>query len=436
MAGRMTSRGRYKAIIGLVAIAAVLAACSSNGSNSTGSTSSPDNGTQLTMWVRSSSTIDQPLVDAYNSSHKNHINLTMVPEDTFQQKVGAAAGSNSLPDILSTDVAYAANYTHEKLFVDVTDRVKALPFASSLIPSHLQAASLNGRMYAVPHAVDSSVMVYNKDLFTKAGLDPSKPPTNFDEFYADAKAIRDKVGGDTYGTMFAGNCAGCLGYRMMPMLAAAGQPPLKNDGKTANFDNAAMVQVLTLYRKFVAEGIAPSSVKTEDGSTQSALFLAGKIGVMPTGNYIYADLAKTKIDWGYAPIMAPDGSGTSTFVGGDVIGVSRNSQHVDQAWDFIKWSLGDDPQVNIVAKSGAMPVRTDLADNQYSASDPRVVATIKGLANGYTASSLATGQIFNVNTGPWLIGFRAAVFNGDDPQATATKMQADAQKLVDDAYAG
>ena len=173
-----TGAGRLKAIGFAAAILAValVAACSSSNSSST----TPDDGTTLTMWVRSATDqFSQRLVDAYNASHKNKVNLTIIPNDNYLTKVGTAAGSNSLPDILASDVVYTPNYTKQGLFQDITAELKALPYYSSVAPSHLAVASLDGKTYAVPHKLDSSVLFYNKDLFKQAGLDPNKPPTNF-----------------------------------------------------------------------------------------------------------------------------------------------------------------------------------------------------------------------------------------------------------------
>ena len=63
------------------------------------------------------------------------------------------------------------------------------------------------------------------------------------------------------------------------------------------------------------------------------------------------------------PLMAPDGSKTSTFVGGDVAGISVSSKHKAQAWDFLKWTLDEQAQVEIIAKNGDLPGRTDLSGN-------------------------------------------------------------------------
>src|SRR3954467_10114169 len=130
-----------------VALALTVAACGS-GDNKTSTSGNPDDGAQLTMWVRSATDqFRQRLVDAYTSSHKNHVALTIIPNDSYLAKVGAAAGSHSLPDVLASDVVYTPNYTKQGLFEDISADVKALPFYSSIAQSHLKVASYDGKVY-------------------------------------------------------------------------------------------------------------------------------------------------------------------------------------------------------------------------------------------------------------------------------------------------
>ncbi|WP_345149416.1 extracellular solute-binding protein, partial [Nonomuraea rubra] len=51
-----------------------------------------------------------------------------------------------------------------------------------------------GEVYGVPQAPFAQGLVYNRDLFTKAGLDPDKPPATWDEVRAAAKAISARTG--------------------------------------------------------------------------------------------------------------------------------------------------------------------------------------------------------------------------------------------------
>lgn len=417
---------RIAGIAATVAVAAVaLAGCSQSAPAQSANT--PDNGTSLTMWARDSNGgIAQTLVNEYNKTHKNRIKLTVIPTNSYQTKVGAAAGSNGLPDILAADVVYSPNYVKQGLFQDITSEVKGLSFYGQLSHAHTDAASKDGKLYGTPLIVESSLIMYNKDLFTKAGLDPAQGPKSFDDIYNDAKAIRDKVGGDTYGFYFAGNCAGCNAYTMMPYLAAAGKPPFLDDGKKAAIDTAPMKATLDLYKKLFDQGIVPASAKSDDGTNWTKLFDAGKIGIIPIGNFNFAPAEQAKINYGEAGLPAPDGSQTSTFVGGDVAGISRNSTHKAQAWDFLQWTLGEDAQVNVLAKAGLLPSRVDLAENKYSSKNPAVVAAIKGEATGYTPSSTAYGSLVNDATGPWLKGIRDYVFNGDANALTTAQKSFDA----------
>lgn len=412
-----------------VAAGLALAGCSASAGESTGES---DGGTELTMWARSiDGELPVKLVDAYNETHENQIELTVIPGDAYQQKVGAAAGGNGLPDLLAADVVYSPNYVDQGLYQDITDKVEALPFYEDLTPAHSEAASKGGDIYGVPFIVDSSLILYNKDLYEAAGLDPEQGPTDFDEIYEQAKAVR-ALGGDTYGFYFGGNCAGCNAYTMFPYLAAAGDPPLQDDGTTAAIDTPAFEQTLDLYKRMFDEGIMPAGVETEDGATWPALFNAGKIGMIPLGSFNFAALAEVPFDWGVASLPAPDGSATSTFVGGDVIGITKNADNPEAAFDFIEWMLSEEAQVEVIAQSGNLPSRTDLADNKYSSEDPRLVQTIEGLATGYTPSSLAYGQIFNNANGPWLKAIRDYIFKGDS-NALETAQET-IQAELDDAY--
>ncbi len=290
---------------------------------------------------------------------------------------------------------YSPNYVKQGLYKDITSKVEGLPFCNDLSHAHTEAASLGGKIYGTPLVVDSSVLMYNKDLFAKAGLDPAVGPKNFDDIYNDAKAIRDQVGGDTYSFYFSGNCAGCDAYTMLPYLAAAGEPIFTDDGKKAQVDTPSMKATLDLYKQLFDEGIVPASAKSDDGTNWATLFNAGKIGILPTGNFNFSAAEKGKVDYGEAGLPAPDGSRTSGFIGGDVVGISKNSTHEAQAWDFVEWTLGKDAQVNVLAKAGNLPSRVDLADNKYSSKDPALVSAIKGEATGYTPSSIAYGSLVN-----------------------------------------
>ncbi|MFE2842835.1 ABC transporter substrate-binding protein [Streptomyces scopuliridis] len=367
-----------------------------------------DDGATLTMWTRAATRPQsEALVKAYNASHKNTIELTVVPTDDYQAKVGAAAGSRDLPDLFASDVVFVPNYTSSGLFADLTERVDALPFAERLAPSHIKAGTYEGRKYVVPHTLDLSVLFYNKDLYRRAKLDPAKPPTSLREWDQHARAV-DALGGGVDGTFFGGNCGGCGVFTWWPSVWAAGEEVLNKEGTEAQLSSGTAKQVYETYRGWVEDDIVAPGARDETGATWTGVFPKGKVGVMPMPSTTLGLMPKD-LDLGVAPIPGPDG-GTSTFVGGDAIGISATSGSADQAWNFLAWSLGDKAQVDVVAANKDVVARTDLASNKYSRADPRLVTINQLVAHGRTPYALKFGQTFNDPNGPWLTLMRDAVF--------------------------
>jgi multiple sugar transport system substrate-binding protein len=410
---RNTRNRRWTAAAAAAASIALLAGCSA-AAPAAEQDAEPDSGAVMTMWARNTSNnIAEVIVDTYNASHQNQIELTIVPNEAYPQKVAAAAASGGLPDLLASDVVYSPNYVKQGLLQDITERMEALPFHDSLAPAHGEAASMDGATYGAPFIVDSSLILYNKTLFAEAGLDPEKGPTDYDEIYEYAKAVQDLDKPDTYGFYFGGNCPGCNAYTLFGNLAAAGEEPLLDDGAKANVDTDAMKETLDLYKRLWDDGLVAPSAETEDGVNWNTLFNEGKIGILPRGTGNFANLANASFDWGVASLPAPDGSATSGFIGGDVLGITSSSEYADQAWNFIEWTLSEENQVDVVAKAGSLPSRIDLAENEYSAADPRIVQAIKGEETGYTPATPAYATAINNPNGPWLAMIRAYVFEGD-----------------------
>jgi multiple sugar transport system substrate-binding protein len=379
---------------------------------------SVDDGTTITMWTRAATQAQsERLVEAYNASHKNKVELTVIPTDNYQPRIAAAAGGRNLPDVFASDVIYAPNYTSEGLYMDITDRIDALPYKDSLAPSHMRLGTYEDRKYTVPHTLDLSVLFWNKDLYREAGLDPEQPPTSLEEFAEHARTIREKIGGNTYGTHWGGNCPGCYVFTFWPWVWASGEQIMNEDGTESTIDTPAMAETFATYGELFREGVPNPPTKGEQGPTWTGFFGKGNIGVMPMPSTTLGLMPK-KLDIGVAPIPGLDG-GESTFVGGDVLGISATTENADAAWDFVSWTLSDEAQVEVLAKNKDVVSRTDLADNEYSSEDERVQTINELVAKGETPYALNFGEVYNDPNGPWLKVARDATFGSDVDGALA-----------------
>ncbi len=384
----------------------------------------------ISFWVRDSDQgFVEPLVKAYNAKGGTQVKLTVIPAAQFVTKFATAVAGDSAPDVVAIDLIYVPSFAQADQMTDLTDLSKALPYSKTLSASHVRLATYAGKQYAVPFSAEGSVLLYNKDLFKKAGLDPNKPPKTFAELEDYAKKIT-ALGGDIKGYYFSGACAGCNAFTFLPLIWASGGDALSADGKSATLNTAAVKNALSLYRRMWEAGYIPAGAKTDNGTNFLTAFTTGKIGMAGSGAFSIGTLKRDypKVDFGIAPLPGRTG-GSSSFAGGDSIGIPKGSKNVQEAWNFIKWCLEEDVQIQQFAKNGSIPVRSDLAENEYSKLDPRFVVPAKAMATGRTPYTVKYNELFNDANGPWLAMIQEAIF-GKGVDEAVSKAQDSFTKIL------
>lgn len=422
-------KNRVKALAVVAASVAMLATACGGGGNddSAQNTGEAASGT-ITIWARDSQQgFMTQLVDLYNKSHTVQAKVTIIPAANFVQKLGTAASSGAGPDVSSIDLVYAPYFASAGALEDITDLADSLPYKDSLSPSHRRLSTYEDRTYALPFTAEASAVYYNKALFTKAGLDPEKPPTTYAEMRDAAAKIR-ALGKDYYGFTFAGACGGCNVFEFAPHIWASGGDVLSEDSTKATLDAPQVTDALQFYKDMWTDGSVPSAAKNDAGTQQIPLFTSGKVGMVTLGAFAIPSMEKAKVDFGVFPIPGKDG-GTSSFAGGDVISVITGTKNVAGAQDFVKWATDEEAQT-FLAKNGSVPVRTDLVDKIYApqGASYKVFGELMGI--GKTPYSVVENPIFNDNNGPWVKMINDSVFGADLAGAQATGQQA-AQSLID-----
>lgn len=416
------------AVTGVIAVTLGVAACGGGGGSSGGSNApvsvaagGSDDGAKLTLWTRAPLEKQAKLlVEAYNSKHKNQVALTVVPNDDYVAKVGAAAGSGSLPDLFAADIVYVPNWVKQGLFQDISSNINALSFKDKINQGHMQAGTLDGKEHVLPFVLDLSMLFWNKALFKEAGLDPEKAPATLEEYAAAAKKIQALNKKGVYGTATGLNCGGCLVFTWFPSIWAAGADVMNAQGTEAKFTGPEATKVFQTWRDLWEAGAVLPSSKDEAGPTWTAGFTEGKVGVM---FYPATLLSSTPFDAGVAGIPGP-GGGASTFVGGDGIGISKDSKNAAQAWNFLNWMMSEEAQVGVLAKDNDVVSRSDFANNQYSSKDPRLITINEVAGKGKTPVALNFQQAYNAPSSPWITLIRNQII-GD-----ASKLDADNKEVT------
>ena len=100
------------------------------------------------------------------------------------QKTMAALQAGNPPDVavhLAIDVVTLTDLGAVIPLDEFVEKEGGEEFLADFFPGFLNDLKSGGKVYALPFQRSTPILYYNKELFQKAGLDPAKPPTNWQE---------------------------------------------------------------------------------------------------------------------------------------------------------------------------------------------------------------------------------------------------------------
>ena len=240
-----------------------------------------------------------------------------------------------------------------------------MPGASDII-SQLEPAisqQIYGHYYYVPIGADVTMMIYNKELFQEAGLDPNKPPVTWQEFLDDAKKIQalpNRANGDkVYGTVFWNEALtyGAWYWNVLqPIYLNANQNQcqlLNKLGTDIIFDQpqCKMADFFTFARN--AQQYAPPTMEKS--------FFSRSIGMWLQYGYSWEPNLKTAADKpmvigqdvGIAPVPVPaQGNNSYSTYGGRLLSIMKTTpDRQNRAWDFVKFLCKTTPRCSSTRNS-------------------------------------------------------------------------------------
>ena len=361
----------------VVAFALVAAACTGGGGNGTtggGTTGGGGGPVHLVMWMgytppppenQSFEYLSiQRMAKEFEQQHPNvTIELQYVNSDYALQKVTVALQGNKQPDI---SYQYGTNMpqlaTAPKL-VDLTSRVHASDFNwDDFFPGERAVATVDGKVYGVPALVDNLAVVYNKDLFAKAGLQAPSADWTWSDLMADAKALTDPTN-NVFGLTFPADGSETTVWQYEAMLWAAGGDILNDDDTQAVFNSSAGVQALTNLVQMQQDGSLYLDFHPDSGKSEE-LFNSGKLGMIITGPWDLSSFPNVNYGVQFMPSFQPGGS-HETIAGPDNWVIFDNGpDHVNAAWAFVSYMTGPQQVLQDSMRTGHLPTRASVVKEQ------------------------------------------------------------------------
>ncbi len=302
------------------------------------------------------------LINEFNTGQREvYVRALPVGYNALMEKTLTSIAGGAPPDVMSLDGSVIAQFALEGLFLPLDELVAETPELGpeAYFPHIWPMVCFEGHVWAMPTTTDSYCLVWNKQAFAKAGLDPERPPRTIDELneYAARLTVRGPNGSieqmgflpwlpwdNTYlwGALFGGKWYDEGSGRVVcgndPAIIASLAWQKSYTINPDNPDNPAYAMdpgMVNAFSKGLGEYMSANNP-----------FYTGKVAMMPEGEWQVAFIPKFApgLDWGVAPIPQPEGTAPAAFsptIVGDVIPVT--SRHPEAAKKYLRWFYSPRP---------------------------------------------------------------------------------------------
>ncbi|MEV4064873.1 extracellular solute-binding protein [Nonomuraea dietziae] len=373
---------------------------------------------KLTVWIMDGSVTQELLKQFetdYEAAHKGvDLDIQIQAWDGIGERVTAALASTDAPDVIEVGNTQVAQYSASGGVRDLTGKIADLR-GEDWIPGLAEPGKIDGKQYGVPWYAANRVVVYNRDLWEKAGIEA--PPKTREE-WLEVTASLNK-GGDQ-GIYLTGQ----TWYALAGFIWDEGGDLAVKEGDRwkGALDTPQALAGMEFYRRLQALGKGPKDAD-EANPPQHEVFAQGRVGQIIAVPGIAARVLEVepgmKGKMGFFPIpgKSADKPG-AVFTGGSDLIIPEASKNHDAAYEVVKALAGEKFQTELAKAMSFVPNRASLAG--VLSGDEGTAAMAAGAAHGRATPN--TPNWAAVEATSIIKQYMTAVLTGKDAAAEASKV--------------
>jgi multiple sugar transport system substrate-binding protein len=206
----------------------------------------------------------------------------------------AELAGGTLPDEFGVPFTDSKTLAQNGQLADLTQYITKLPYYKEFNKNVLAVATNSaGHVFGIPFSPYAMSISYNRADFTKAGLDPNKPPTTWDQVETDAIAISKALPGVAgYMQMTSGNTGGWEITSAAYTRGGRLETTAANGKVTVNADIPAVKESLAYLSKIRWTDNAAGSNFILDWNGINAAFGSGQIAMYMSGSDVVSSLVQ------------------------------------------------------------------------------------------------------------------------------------------------
>ena len=359
------------------------------------------------------------------------VNYTSIGSGDADAKYAVfVASQDGSQDILYSWETLNAKYGRS-LMEDITTSFNATVKAG-LSPLTIKAFTFLGKLYGIPFDSNIFIFMWNKDMYTAAGLDPAKPPESWAQFVDYSKKLT--IPGQ-YGTMLTVGDGNSSFATFATLFNTTGSLLYNDDLTKFTVDNDAGVQTMqAIYDAIVTQKIAdPTGVPIVSSIEQGKVFRAGKFAqyiAAPNHYTLTMDPAQSQVvgkaATGIIPGLKLRSGSLGLFEG---FGINKFGKNKDVALAWLEHMSSPEVQKLVALKWGRPPALVSMyTDADVQKASPQF-ATVLEQAK-YPGPRY--GSPFYFDVGNVMADYINRMLKGEkSPKEAVGLIQTEAQKLID-----
>ncbi len=323
----------------------------------------------------------QEIVDRFTEETGIEVELVAVGEADLATQITAAVAGDTLPDVFG---ALSLGFTHSLAADGLANMEANAAVVESLgrdtfSESALELVTTDDGLAGVPSDSWAQLLVYRRDLFEAAGLEP---PTTYETILAAAEELNND---DQAGIVLAtGNDLGFV-QQTFEYFAVANDCDVVDAEGNVTISSPECVETFNFYNDLVTNG---SVTGAQDADTTRAAYFAGDAAMIVWSSFILDELAGLRDDalptcseCTEDPLFLAENSGVVTAIQGPsgdapsqfgemVSFVISADAPTEEAQQFVEFMMSDGYVDWLdIAPEGKFPTRLGNADNPSEYAD-------------------------------------------------------------------
>lgn len=336
----------------------------------------------LTYWQHSSAARDEMmtgLVKQFESENPDiKIKLEFIPEADYSQKLIPALATDTAPDVFQIQSGMVSKLAQAGTIQPLDESIMPTgDIAKEFVPAAVDGLKYDGRYYGMPTDVQTIVTFWNKKLAAEAGLDAEKGPQTWEEFFDWARKLTKRDGDSLVQSGWGGK-----GYAPEVLSYVEQKGGRFYDEASQKFvfaDDSAAVEAIREFASLYKD----DKVYDTEFVKNWAGFRQGLVALMLGHPAMIGNLPTTAPDLDFGVGLIPangDSRATCVTSWGYVMSTKAPSK---EATRFIQFLSSEEVEKQWTMKTGELPARTALLDNEELKKDPKVATAIESLNDSF-----------------------------------------------------